>query len=325
MSSTQSRYQVGATGRWSGPLEREDGTAVGLGNITAATVTLRDALTGSYIRGSSGTPQDVWNAGSGAAGFQFATVGSDTVIGWDVLLGDVALVNAALPVEEHVAKILVTHAVGSVAKVIRHDHRLRCVDAPGLCTYEDVMSQFPGANETNARETIENMIEGFGRMVERKFRRRFRKSTVAAPTTTVLSAHRGQRLIQLDRYPIDSVVSLKESTDGDFNSATTFAPTDYFVDAEKGQIELRWYDLTQGVGNVQVVHAGGLFRDTGEVDPDIRFLAAARQVGFMWKSRDKLGITSMSSQGQSVTVYSQQPLLPEVEEVLKPLHRPRHW
>jgi len=325
MSSTQARYQVGATGRWSGNLEREDGTAVGLGNITAATAELRDAATGSYIRGSSSAAQDVWNGGAGAAGFQFSTVGSDTVVGWDVLLGDVAHVAAALPVEEHVAKILVTHTVGSVAKVIRHDHRMRCVDAPGLCTYEDVMGQFPGASESNAREAIENMIEAFGRMVERKLRRRLRKSTVAAPTTTVLSAYRGQRLIQLDRYPIDSVISVKESVDGDFASGTTFAATDYFVDAEKGQIEMRWHDLSPGVGSIQVVHAGGLFRDTGAVDPDIRFLAAARQVGFMWKSRDKLGITSMSSQGQSVTVYSQQPLLPEVEAVLKPLQRPRHW
>ena len=144
MSTTQGRYQVASTGRFTVELEGEDGAKVGTANITAATLTLIDAATRTYIRGTSSTPQDVRGSGSGTNNCQIAdgTNAAGTAVtnfGWDIQTTDVALVNGALSREEHIAQFLITYTASGISKVLRHDHRLRCIDAPGLCTYDDVV------------------------------------------------------------------------------------------------------------------------------------------------------------------------------------------
>jgi len=164
MSTTVGRYQVGATGRWSGVLEREDGAKVGVANITAATLTLVDAATGQYIRGASVTPQNVWTPGGALTNnvaFADATDSNGTpitTIGWDVLATDVALKTATNAREDHVATFVITYAQDGISKTIRHVHRLRCVDAPALCTYDDVLASLPELDEPTARPIIEDAI-----------------------------------------------------------------------------------------------------------------------------------------------------------------------
>lgn len=328
-SSTTGRFQVGATGRWSGTLEREDGAKVGIANITAATIWLRDPSSGDDIRGTSGTPQSIWSGGAGINDFSFADTTLDdvavTTIGWDVQLSDVALRNSLLSREEHVADIIVSFSQDGVAKKTRHVVRLRCVDTPGLCTYDDVAAAIPDLNEATARIQIEDAIEAFSALAEKRCLRRFRKTTVANPETEVFSNSDGYlRTLQLRRYPVTSVTSVKEDYDGSFASVAAEDPTDYFVDAERGQVKRRAINWPRGDGNIQVVYAGGLFSDPADVDADLRW-AAVQQVVHWWKFRDKLGVVSISVPGSSVTQYSQAPLLPAVDEVLRHYRRPRHW
>lgn len=327
MSTSFGRYQVGATGRWTGNLKREDGARIGVANITDAKLWLYDPVSGENIRGSSGTPQSIWP--SGTNNFQYAdTTDSDgnlvTTIGWDVQLTDVALRNALLSREEHVAEITVNYTQSGTAKVLQHTHRLRCVDAPGLCTWDDVLLAIPELNEDTERVLVEDAIEAFGAVFEKRNLRKLRKSTVANPTTEVLSVRPHQRVLQLSRYPIDSVVRIEEDWDGVFTGVADYDAEEYYVEANAGQVVRRGIDWLSGDGNTQVVYVGGLFSDPAQVDMDLRW-AAVQQVVHWWKNRDKLGVISMGVPGSSVTMFTQKLLLPQVAEVLRPYHRPHHW
>lgn len=330
MSTTAGRYQVGATGRWTGVLEREDGARVGIANITDATMTLIDAATGTYIRGTTGTSQDIWTPGGGLTNNVAYADTTDsngnlvTTIGWDILATDVALVTAGNSREEHVARIVVTYAQDGISKTIRHEHRLRCVDAPSLCTYDDVLASLPELDEATARPVIEDAIEAFSALVEKTTLRRFRKSTAASPTTEVISVRKYQSVIQLERYPIVSVSSVEYDSEGSFSGSNVYAANEYAIDSANGQLERRYIPWFHGVGNTRIVYAGGLYRDTGEVDADLRW-AAVQQVAHWFKFKDKLGVTSVSVPGSSVTVYSQKPLIPTVQSVVDQFRRPRHW
>lgn len=329
-TSTAGRYQVGATGRWSGNLTRENGAYIPLINITGASVWLRDGSSGAAIRGTSAAaPQSIWLNGVGTNNFQFAE-GTDsdgnaiTTIGWDVQKTDVALHNASLSREEHVAEILVNYNEGSAQKTLRFTHRLRCVDTPGLCLYEDVADAIEGLDEARSRMLIEDAIEAAGAIAEYRTKRRFR---YAANVTTVKSITDGQRVVQLDRYPIVSVASVKEDVDGVFDlDSMVLEAADYWLPdgGAKGQIEHRWRSFIAGAGCWQSVHTGGLFMDTAGVPPDLR-MAAREQVVFWYKRRDQAGLQSISVPGSSVTIFSTAPTLKLFDAVVSQYKMPRHW
>lgn len=328
MNGTTSRCYVGATARWSGKLEREDGTALPINTITAATCTLKDSLTSTYIRGTALTPQNILGTGSGANGFSFATNQDGTTdIGWNIATSDVALVNTLRASEEHVADIAITYNLNGTSKVLLHTIRLKCIDIPGLCTYEDVLMQIgePDDAVQTPQLLIEMMIDAFSEMFERLTLRKVRKSTEAHPTVEVISApYRYCRLISLSRYPIDSIISVKENVDGVFTEVDAIDNDEFMVHAESGQLEMRWRSFYYGIGCIQVTYTGGMYLDTGGVPADVRW-AAARQVGYWWKRRDQMGLQSASVPGSSISIYTSAPLLPEVQEVVRLNRRVRHW
>ena len=69
------------------------------------------------------------------------------------------LATLLVPRGEHLAKILITATVSGETKVIRHDHRLRISDAPGLCTWDDVARMIEGMDESVWRLFVEDAIE----------------------------------------------------------------------------------------------------------------------------------------------------------------------
>lgn len=317
--SSFARYQVGATGQWSGQLEDAAGAQITAANVHAATITLKDAITGRYIRGSAEAGQDILGGGTGLNGFHFADVTSPknyTSIAWDIALSDIALVNAVNRKEEHVARIRVEYPAAG-GKFLVEDHRMRCVDTPGLCTFEDVQRYLKGITEDQSREEIEDAIDAFAARAEKLCFRRFRKSTTDAPHTEVFSPLPGSKILYLERWPIDSIVSLKEAPDGKFDNATSFIQDeDYYLDKEAGTIEMRYWRFIGGFpGTVEVKYAGGLYTDTGMVDDDLRYMAA-RQAAYWFQRRGQLGLRSVSVAGGSAQFYERQELLPEVKSAL---------
>ena len=289
------RLDAGETGKYTGTLKDADGVVIPLTSISALTLTLTDAATGTAIRSS----QDVLNAHNVTV---HATTGA---VAWSIQAADTALVTSGAASEEHVAEFTCTFSGG----VLKFEHRIFCSSVRELCTFDDVALQRPNLADAD-RSYIEVLIDSFTRQVEIVASRLVR---VAARTET-FSPVAGQRAVQLAAYPVSSVSSVKESLDGDFSTVTALPASEYHVNAD-GVLRLRWRAFFEGAGSVQVVYTGGLARDVGAVPADLR-VAAARQVAYWSQRRGQLGVTSESVGGQSVTTFAQD-LLPDVERVVR--------
>jgi len=327
MSESQVRILPGSTGRWSGYLQKDDGTKVLAADIDSGYITLTDAATGEVIRNNV----QFHNGTSALGDFDVteATVeidGADvavTILGWHIQTTDTELQTAGISRESHVGVLTITYTDGSESKTLVHTVRLECVATLGACTANDVLDMLVNVQEDDpTRDLIERMIEAMTVRFEGICRRRFAKSTVASPTVEVQGVGVGTSTLWLDRYPIDSVVSVKEDVDGNFASGAVLSPSDYYVNAARGLLELRRFFLLPGRGTVQVTYAGGLYLETGACPMDIRE-ACARQVAFQWEGRSRLGVNTQSAGGVSTTRFTVD-LLDDVKDVLRLYKRARY-
>lgn len=303
------RIDAGATGVFAGTVKDPDGVAIPLANITSATLTLTDAASGSTVNSRSN--QNVLNLNN-------VTIDATTgALVWAIQVGDTTLLSALADFEEHVATFTIAFNPNSQKLIIVH--RLHCASFRSLCTFDDVKLQAPAISDAD-QALIETMIGAVTKRAEFESGRVFRKSTVANPTTEYFSPLEGQTTVRVRRWPIDSITSIKESLDGDFSTATALASTDYAIvrsgETNEGEIRLRWRSFFEGVESVQVIYAGGLARDVGQVPSDLRY-AAIRQVVYWYQRRDSLGVTSESVQGANVSFNFPLDLLPDVERVVR--------
>lgn len=138
--------------------------------------------------------------------------------------------------------------------------------------------------------------------------------------------------LQLARYPIVSVTSIKESYDYDFDSATALtANTDYRqVKGGKNGVLYRtftsWLTLEDGI---EIVYRGGycaagLTPGTGEVamPADLRE-AAIQQSSLIFKRKDDIGLSGAGFKGESFNKFTAMTLLPMVKDTLDRYRRPR--
>lgn len=323
MSSAQARMRVGSTGRYSANLQKDDGTYITEAAIDSATIDLEDEATGTAIRDGV----TIHNGTAAVGDFDFTdTTDADgnniTVMGWHIQASDVAIQTSGNTRESHLAKFTINYTDGSESKTIIHRVRLDCIDIVGLCTFEDVIEYLPGVTDESevSRPLIDQQIEAMTERMELLCRRRFPKSTAAAPTTEVFSPGPRETSLWLERYPVDSITSVKEASDGAFAGATAVDADDYYV-TPRGILRLRGGFFMQGMGSVQVIYAGGLYRQVGAAPMDIRH-ACARQVAAMWSQRSNLGVSAVSMGGASTTRFITD-MLPDVEAVLAKYKRAR--
>ncbi len=294
---SRARYTAGTTGKFTGTLRDEAGTAIPLSSVSALTVTLTDAASGATV--NSRNAQNALNAN----GVELDSAGTLT---WSIAAADTTLLSSTRDVEEHVC--VFSWAYG--AKVGKAEHRLRCVARLQLCTFDDVKLILPELPDAE-QEHIEVLIESVSERAESETSRRFRYAT----ETEVFSPARGQSTVQLRRYPVASVVSVKEDAGGVFSTALTSDSYDIASMGDRGVLALRGRSFLDGVGVLQVVYAGGLARDPGAVPMDLRS-AAMRQVVFWYQRRSAIGLSGESISGASVSIYATQDLLPDVRAVL---------
>ena len=289
-----SRIDAGETGKFTGTLKDADGVVIPLSAISAMTLTLTDAATGTAIRSS----QNVLNANN-------VTVHSTSgAVAWSIQASDTALVTSDADSEEHVADFTCTFSGG----VLKFSHRIFCSSFRELCTFDEV-SLIRGSIADADRVLVEQMIDAFTRQFETITSRAVR----VKQRTELFSPLRGQRSVQLGAWPVTTVTSVKEDLGGDFTSTAALETDNYVVD-DSGVLRLRFRSFFEGTGSVQVVYTGGIARDVGAVPADLR-MAAARQVAYWHQRRTALGVVSESVQGQSVATFAQD-LLPDVERVV---------
>ncbi len=196
-----------------------------------------------------------------------------------------------------------------------------------ICTLADVKDRL-GITKTDYDTVISRIITG----LEEKFNSFTRRSLVQnAADVTQYYTGSGNRL-QLNRYPVISITSIKEALDYDFDSADALtANTDYRqVNAGKNGIIYRLYlNWQPSEDAIQVVYRGGFCAagqspGTGEtaIPADLRE-AAIEQSSFIFKRRDDIGLASVGFEGGSINKFSAMKLLPMVEETLKRYRRPQ--
>jgi len=150
--------------------------------------------------------------------------------------------------------------------------------------------------------------------------------SLIVPSSDVTEYYSGKGpFLQIRRYPIIAITSIKEALDYDFTGADILvADTDYRIlnDGRNGII-LRIYSVWDDVqDSIQVIYKGGycaagVTPGAGETAlPDDLREAAIEQATFFFKRRDDLGLSSVSFQGGSISKFSPMDLLPIVKRVL---------
>ena len=193
-----------------------------------------------------------------------------------------------------------------------------------ICTLSDVKDRL-GLSGTDHDQAIERIISGLAAIFEGYAHRIL---LVNAAETTEYYTGLGTRL-QLKRYPVVSIASVRQAYDYDFDSADALdADTDYRLITANGilyRINAFWPEVEQGI---QVIYRGG-YCSAGQTPGEGEFAmpadlreAAIEQSCFLFKRRDDIGLSGVSAEGGSISKFSPMDLLPMVKKILDSYRRP---
>jgi len=195
-----------------------------------------------------------------------------------------------------------------------------------LCTLANVKDRL-GINDTDHDTNLVTIIDNLLSVFENHC---LRKLILNAADVTEYYTGCG-RYIQLDRYPIVSVTSIKQALDYDFDNATALtANTDYRQVREgKNGILYRmhqdWYNTEDCI---QVIYTGG-YCSAGQTPgsgehalPEDLVEAAILQSSFIFKRRNDIGLASVSFEGGAISKSEPVRLLPMVKDILKDFKKP---
>jgi len=195
-----------------------------------------------------------------------------------------------------------------------------------ICTLADVKDRL-GLTSIEHDANLCRIITGIEAVFNDFCRRIF-----IAPAADVTEYHTGEGgLLSLERYPIISVTSIKESADYSFALVDALtADTDYRIIASGRsgiiyRIYAKWLEV---MDCIEIIYRGGYCSagqvpGTGEyaLPSDLRE-AAVEQSSFIFKRRDDLGLSSVGFQGGSIQKFADMDLLPLVKEILSRYRRP---
>ena len=195
-----------------------------------------------------------------------------------------------------------------------------------ICTLADVKERL-GLADTEYDLAINRIIVGLEAIFNTETRRQL---LVTATDVTDYYAGMGG-ILQIKRYPIVSVTSIKEALDFDFASATALiADTDYrqLTNGENGMLYRLYKNWSQVPDSIQLLYRGG-YCSAGQTPGEGEFAlpadlreAAIEQASFIFKRRDDIGLSGVGFEGGSLSKFSAMKLLPMVEDILKNYRRP---
>ncbi len=137
--------------------------------------------------------------------------------------------------------------------------------------------------------------------------------------------------LQLNRYPVISITSVKEAWDRDFDNADALTANDDYWQMNGGKNGIIYRNLSRWPirpDSIKVIYRGG-YAAAGEepgsseiaLPAEIRE-AALQQASLIYKRRDDIGLSAVGFEGGSMNKFQAMKLLPDVEEVLKQYRRP---
>jgi hypothetical protein len=135
--------------------------------------------------------------------------------------------------------------------------------------------------------------------------------------------------LQLDRYPVVGITSIKYALDYVFDNADTLVVNEDYRLMKQGKNGIIYfpYGIAGPPDSLQIIHRGG-FCSAGQtpgegefaMDSGLRELAIL-QSSFLFKRKDDIGLSGVSSQGGSISKFSDMELLPLVKNELEKYYR----
>ena len=190
-----------------------------------------------------------------------------------------------------------------------------------VCTLADVKGRLGIDNADH--DTVINTIIASMESIFNSYTQRH--LIVTASDVTEYFTGRGGVYLQLLRYPVVAITSIKEAIDYDFTNADALvADTDYrLMSAGANGILSRIYACWQQTpDSIQIVHRGGycaagVTPGSGETAlPDDIREAAIEQSCLFFKRKDDLGLSSVSFEGGSIQKFNTLDLFPFVRQTL---------
>ncbi len=195
-----------------------------------------------------------------------------------------------------------------------------------MCTTDDVKTRL-GISDSDYDDMIAAIIAGLTGRFDAFCGRTLLQT--AADVTEYYTG--GSPYLQLNRYPLIAVTSIKEAWDRDFDNATALTADDDYWQMNGGKNGIIHRNLSRWPirpDSIQVIYRGGFAAagdepGTGEstLPAEIRE-AAIMQAAFVFKRRDDIGLSGVAFEGGSITKFQPMKLLPDVEDVLKQYRRP---
>lgn len=195
-----------------------------------------------------------------------------------------------------------------------------------ICTLDDVKGRL-GETDTENDMTLVRIILGIEEIFNRYTRRNL---IVSAADVTEYYTGSGNRL-QLARYPLVSVTSIKQAVDYDFDGADALEADIAYrligggINGIAYRVHTTWFSVPDAI---EVIYRGGYCAaghapGDGEtaMPADLRE-AAIEQATFVFKRRDDIGLAGVGFEGGSMSKFSAMDLLPMVKRVLDNYRRP---
>jgi len=197
-----------------------------------------------------------------------------------------------------------------------------------ICTLSDAKDRL-GLTDTDHDQLINRIILG----IDALFNGFVNRSLLVTPTDVTENYTGCGRQLQLKRYPVVAITSIKQSVIYDFDSADALVENSGYRLVNSGRNGIiysmygtSWLDTPDCI---QVIYRGGYCAagqtpGTGEaaMPADLRE-AAILQTTFVFKRKDDIGLTGVSFDGGSISKSAPIKLLPMVEQILKKYRRPQ--
>jgi len=196
----------------------------------------------------------------------------------------------------------------------------------GLCTLADCKTR-RGLTTTDNDSLIERIILGVAAAFESYCRRPL---ILNSSNVTEYYTGLGQYL-QLARYPIAAITSIKEACDYNFTTAEALTADEDYRLIRSGKSGVLYSMLGCWDPNpdaIQVVYRGGFVAAGGTVGtgetalPDDLREAAIEQAVFLFQRKDDMGLVAVSGVGGSINKQVDMNLLPQVKLILDNYRRP---
>ncbi len=130
----------------------------------------------------------------------------------------------------------------------------------------------------------------------------------------------GGVVLKLPVTPVQSITTIHDDPDREYNSDDLVAASDYEIDSLQGLVILKTGSThgnwSTSYRSVRVVYVGGFSTTPGAI-----VHACGLQIAHIWANRHSIGKTSISQGGGSASIKSLD-LLPEVKEALAPYRLP---